>query len=62
MKKQKVTIEKYVRDVKAFYAYVGMDKNIDKATVIAYKDYLAANYAASSVNSMLAAVNMFFGK
>ncbi|MEI3267054.1 MAG: tyrosine-type recombinase/integrase [Frisingicoccus sp.] len=58
--KAEVTIEKYVRDVKAFYAYVGMDKNIDKATVIAYKDYLAANYAASSVNSMLAAVNMFF--
>ena len=57
--KAEATIEKYVRDVRAFYGYVGENKNVNKATMIAYKDYLSTKYAVASVNSMLAAVNVF---
>ena len=55
--KAQATIEKYVRDVSAFFAYVKEENEIDKYTVIAYKEYLTEHYAAASVNSMLAAVN-----
>lgn len=57
--KAEATIEKYVRDVRAFYGYVGENKNVNKATMIAYKDYLSTKYAVASVNSMLAAINVF---
>lgn len=57
--KAEATIEKYIRDIKAFLAYAGMSGNVNKAVVIAYKDYLGTKYAPSSVNSMLAAVNAF---
>lgn len=48
--KAEATIEKYVRDVRAFYGYVGENKNVNKATMIAYKDYLSTKYAVASVN------------
>lgn len=55
--KRKNTIEKYVRDSKAFLAFVGKTK-ISKETVIEYKNkLLAGNYSARSINSMLASVN-----
>ena len=57
--KAQATIEKYVRDVSAFFADVKEENEIDKYTVIAYKEYLTEHYAAASVNSMLAAVNAF---
>ena len=47
------TIQKYIRDVKAFTAYA-------QNSVIAYKKYLQENYAVRSVNSMLASINSFF--
>ena len=51
------TIEKYIRDIRAFAAYVGKAE-ITKETVIAYKNKLLSdNYAARSVNSMLASIN-----
>ena len=51
------TVEKYIRDVRAFAAYVG-DAEITKETVITYKNnLLSQNYAARSVNSMLASIN-----
>ena len=53
------TIQKYIRDVKAFTAYV-QNSAITKETVIAYKKYLQENYAVRSVNSMLASINSFF--
>lgn len=57
--KAQATIEKYMRDVSAFFAYAKEGSEIDKYTVIAYKEYLTGHYAAASVNSMLAAVNSF---
>ena len=58
--KSKSTIEKYIRDVQAFYFYINGEK-ITKETVIAYKNKLLSdNYAARSVNSMLASLNSLF--
>ena len=53
------TIQKYIRDVKAFMAYA-QNSAISKEIVIAYKKYLQENYAVRSVNSMLASINSFF--
>ena len=58
--KSKNTIEKYLRDVRAFAAYLsGIE--VTKETVIAYKSrLLAENYAVRSINSILASVNSLF--
>ena len=53
------TIEKYIRDVKAFSVYPE-NAAITKEKVIAYKKYLRNNYAVRSVNSMLASINSLF--
>ncbi len=52
------TVEKYIRDVKAFAMYAS--EAITKETVIAYKKQLQENYAVRSVNSMLASINSLF--
>ena len=57
--KSPATVEKYIRDAKAFSAYVKGNK-ITKETAIAYKQYLLEHYAAGSVNSMLAPLNSLF--
>ena len=57
--RSKITVEKYIRDVKAFAKYT-QNSAITKETVIAYKKYLQENYAVRSVNSMLASINSLF--
>lgn len=58
--KSENTVEKYIRDVMAFSAYVGI-ADITKETVITYKNKLLSdNYAARSINSMLASLNSLF--
>ena len=58
--KSERTIEKYLRDLHAFFRFVG-EKALCKEQSIAYKQRLLdAGYAARSVNSMLAAVNKLF--
>ena len=58
--KSENTIEKYLRDVRAFAAYLG-GAAVTKETVIAYKGrLLAESYAVRSVNSMLASLNSLF--
>ena len=58
--KSENTVEKYIRDVRAFATYVG-DTEITKETVISYKGKLLSdNYAARSINSMLASINSLF--
>ncbi|MCI8542139.1 MAG: tyrosine-type recombinase/integrase [Lachnospiraceae bacterium] len=56
--KSRATIEKYVRDAKAFAAFLG-NAPVTKEAVIRYKGHLAERYAVASANSMLAAVNSF---
>ena len=57
--KSRATIDKYLRDAARFIGFVGEGKIVTKDIVIAYKEYLAENYAVTSANSMLAAVNSF---
>ena len=58
--KSENTIEKYLRDVRAFAAYLG-GAAVTKEAVIAYKGkLLAESYAVRSVNSMLASLNSLF--
>ena len=57
--KSKITIEKYIRDIKAFAAYT-QGNAVTKETVIAYKKRLQETYAVRSVNSMLASINSLF--
>lgn len=58
--KSKNTLDKYIRDVKAFAAYV-LNSDITKEIVIAYKQKLIdSGYAVRSINSMLASINSLF--
>lgn len=54
--RSEITVEKYIRDVKAFAKYA-QNNAVTKETVIAYKKHLQENYAVRSVNSMLASIN-----
>ena len=53
------TVEKYIRDVAAFSAWLG-GREICKNAVLVYKDHLIENYAPASVNSILSSLNSFF--
>lgn len=58
--KSENTIEKYLRDVRAFITYLN-GAEVTKETVVSYKDkLLSENYAARSVNSMVASLNSLF--
>ena len=58
--KGRLTVEKYVRDMKKFYEYAA-GKCISKQLVIDYKYYLenTGDYKISSINSFLASVNHY---
>ena len=62
--KSAATMEKYLRDVRVFYAYADGNE-ITKEMVVAWKNQLIRKgYAARSINSMLASLNSllnFFG-
>lgn len=57
--KSSVTVEKYIRDVTTFYVWSN-NRAIEKADVIAYKEFLTGSYKIASVNSMLSSINSFF--
>ena len=58
--KSENTIEKYIRDIRAFWAFLSRNEVIKEA-VIRYKNKLIAeNYAVRSINSMLASINSLF--
>lgn len=58
--KSAATIGKYLRDVRAFFAYTGTQA-ITKEIVLAFKNRLVEeNYAVGSINTMLASLNSLF--
>ena len=58
--KSENTVQKYMRDVRAFAAYLD-GTEVTKESVIAYKNKLfSENYAVRSINSMLASLNSLF--
>ena len=58
--KSKNTIDKYLRDLKAFIKFVG-NVSVSKELVIVFKERLLTDgYAVRSINSMIASLNSFF--
>lgn len=58
--REKGTIQKYMRDIHAFLKWLGK-QDVSKELVLKWKEALCEKeYAASTVNSMLSAVNGFF--
>ena len=53
------TIQKYKTDVRTFFRCLGDSQEITKECLIKYKNWLIENYALSSVNSMLVALNQY---
>ncbi len=56
--RSKATIEKYMRDVRCFVAFIGSSE-VSKQSVMDYKNKLGNSYAVASANSMIAALNSF---
>ena len=56
--KSEATISKYIHDIEYFVA-IAEGQCVDKALVLAYKSQLGSDYAITSANSMIAAVNTF---
>lgn len=56
--KSDATVEKYTRDALRFVKFLS-GRSITKQETMEYKSYLSSNYAPSSVNSMLVALNCF---
>lgn len=55
--KSTATMEKYLRDARAFFVYAGQ-QNVKKELMMAYKNRLIDHgYAVGSINSMLASLN-----
>lgn len=52
------TIKKYIRDIQAFLTFIG-NSELNKELILSYKEQLTTQYAPSSTNTMLAAVNGF---
>ena len=57
--KSDATLEKYIRDICAFLAWL-CGRGVNKKTVLEYKAYLVENYKPASVNSVLSSLNSFF--
>ena len=53
------TVEKYMRDLRAFGAYV-REREVTKQIVLDYKVYLQERYATASANSVLSSLGAFF--
>lgn len=57
--KSEATKDKYIRDIKAFCAFI-KGREFDKKDVLEYKSHIVEKYAPASVNSMLSSLNALF--
>lgn len=58
--REQTTIEKYLRNIRIFAAWLG-NMSVTKSAVIAWKEHLLAErYAPATVNAALASLNAFF--
>ncbi|MBT9778285.1 tyrosine-type recombinase/integrase [Clostridium sp. MCC353] len=55
--RSKATVEKYKRDIRAFYNWLPDEKLVTKECMMTYKQFLSEKYKAASTNSMLVALN-----
>ena len=58
--KSSSTIQKYLHDIKKFYQQLPRGKELTKEVVIQYKESLAEQYAVSTANAILVALNGLF--
>ena len=58
--KSNATIEKYMRDILAFYEFLPRDKSFSKKEALDYKNHILQDHKESSVNSMIISLNKFF--
>ena len=64
--KAPATVEKYVRDVRSFFAFAenesfrSSELIFRKESVLEYKQHLTEHYSVRSANSMIASLNSFF--
>ena len=56
--KSENTVKKYVRDIKAFFAWCD-GRSVDKEIMLSYKKYLIEKYAPVSVNAAISSLNCF---
>ena len=57
--KSSATLEKYIRDITAFFKWLG-SRSVDKKEVLQYKERLFERYAPNGVNSVISSLNSFF--
>ena len=57
--KSGLTVEKYIRDVGRFLAWLG-SKPMEKSQVLEYKAELVERYAVASANSVISSLNCYF--
>ena len=57
--KSAATLEKYIHNIRAFRVWLD-SRQLCKAKVMEYKEYLIGSYAPASVNSILSSLNSFF--
>ncbi len=57
--KAPATVEKYIRDIRAFARWLG-EKEWDKEAVLQYKSFLCGRASPASVNSVISSLNSFF--
>lgn len=57
--KSRATVDKYIRDIDAFRNWAN-GRDVDKISVLEYKEYLISAYAPRSVNSILSSLNSLF--
>src|SRR5699024_51323 len=53
------TIRKYMTDVRSFFSFCNGFSELNKDILLNYKEWLNENYAISSANSMIAALNQY---
>ena len=54
------TREKYMRDIKAFYVWLGHSGIPSRDDLLRYKEFCLSRYRHSSVNSVIASLNGYF--
>lgn len=53
------TIQKYLTDIRTFFSFCNGFPELNKEILLDYKQWLIENYAISSANSMIAALNQY---
>ena len=56
--KSKATIEKYIREIKELFLYIG-DEDVTKEKMLGYREFMMEKFCAKTVNTKLAAINSY---